>query len=90
MSTIAKRTLDWKQDTSDYSWFATDDHGCFFRITPVLVPPDYNSMFACAWTELSGLRMSSYLSVTLEEARSRMGNLAVFKDGYVFSDGEVA
>lgn len=71
------KTMNWKQDTADYSWFATDDLGYFYRVSKVMAS-DGSWLFACAWTETGGLRQSVVLYDDLERAKSRMDDLAAF------------
>lgn len=74
---MSPKKLDWKQDRADYSWFATDDFGYFFRVSKVL-SPQFEWAFACAWSETGGLRQSTYLYASDDEAKARMDNLAIF------------
>ena len=71
------KTLNWKQDAADWSWFATDDLGYFYRVSKVMLPDD-STLFACAWSETGGLRQSQFLYSDLERAKSRMDDLAAF------------
>jgi len=65
----------WKQDTADYSWFATDAMGYFYRVAKV-IEKDGSKKFACAWSETNGLRVSCHLYESADEAKFRMDHIA--------------
>ena len=65
----------WKQDTTYYSWFATDAMGYFYRVAKVIAT-DGSKKFACAWSETNGLRVSCYLYDNVEQAKARMDDIA--------------
>lgn len=67
--------MDWKQDGSDHSWFATDSLGYFYRVVRTC-SPNGGWFWACAWSETRGLRVSMLLSLSADDAKFRMDAIA--------------
>lgn len=79
---MAEQSLDWVQDSADYSWHATDALGCFYRVSKV-ISPDGEWSWACAWLDTyykPGVRIGTTLCRTFEEAQQRMNNIASFAE----------
>ncbi len=70
--------MDWQTDPSDHSQFATDGLGYFYRVTRVAPVGncDERSLWSCSWSETKGLRTSSFLYKTVDEAKARMDAIA--------------
>ena len=70
----------WTQDPGDYSWFAKDSIGYFYRVQKV-VSESGSRVWVCAWSESSGFRIGSYSWPTEQDAKDRMNWIASTDEG---------
>jgi selenocysteine lyase/cysteine desulfurase len=74
--------MKWQVDSSDYSQFATDAFGYFYRVSKVFLVNARESriFYSCSWSETNGLRTSPHLYNTMEEAKASMDNIAALEE----------
>lgn len=73
--------MNWQIDPSDYSQFATDTLGYFYRVTKVLDvnPCSHKTFYSCSWSETNDFRTSPHLYETIEQAKRQMDNIAALE-----------
>lgn len=71
--------MNWLQDGSDFSWYGVDEEGCQFRVAKVLCPDITTWVWACAWEDSCGPRISCYTYASPEEAKAAMESIATLR-----------
>ena len=67
--------MNWTQDAGDYSWFAKDSLGYFYRVQKV-ADERGTKLWVCAWSERNGFRLGCHAWHTADEAKDHMNWIA--------------